>query len=171
MRIEFRRSSAAVATSREGHRTPGSSQEGQRRRRGRGRQHQGRSKSSAPVNCSGYSKDLRCGSLFRPSARPKATNRTMPVIIPTSSAVVIISIISSVPSRQTMGRSWLDQVCATLFAGMCELLHTWEKIQVRLNRVPKPLAANVEGQGAKKSPDVCRGFKDTESGGRTSRGG
>jgi len=40
------------------------------------------------------------------SIRPKATNMTMPVIIPTSSAAVIISIISSAPSRQTMGRSW-----------------------------------------------------------------
>jgi hypothetical protein len=39
------------------------------------------------------------------SIRPKATNMTMPVIIPTSSAAVIISIISSAPSRQTMGRS------------------------------------------------------------------
>jgi len=37
------------------------------------------------------------------SIRPKATNMTMPVIIPTSSAAVIISIISSAPSRQTIG--------------------------------------------------------------------
>jgi hypothetical protein len=36
------------------------------------------------------------------SIRPKAMNMTMPVIIPTSSAAVIISI---APSRQTMGRS------------------------------------------------------------------
>jgi hypothetical protein len=39
------------------------------------------------------------------SIRPKAMNTTMPVIIPTSSVAVIMSIISSAPSRQTMGRS------------------------------------------------------------------
>ncbi len=58
-----------------------------------------------------------------PSVRPKATNMTMPIIIPTSSAVVIISIISSAPSRQTMGRPDLISL-HYIFAGMCELLHT-----------------------------------------------
>jgi hypothetical protein len=52
------------------------------------------------------------------SIRPKATSMTMPVIIPTSSAAVTISIISRAPSRQTMGRSRdLIQLCAVFLRG------------------------------------------------------
>jgi hypothetical protein len=52
------------------------------------------------------------------SIRPKATSMTMPVIIPTSSAAVITSIISRAPSRQTMGRSRdLIQLCAVFLRG------------------------------------------------------
>jgi hypothetical protein len=51
-----------------------------------------------------YLKPTRCRPLRpgapRRSASPKATNMTMPAIIPTSSAVAIISIISSAPYDQ-----------------------------------------------------------------------